>query len=88
MHKDPHKNSTKTIDSVCEKAGAIIPSEDNDLATATRSIYVGTSGDIKVEMISGDIVTFKNAVSGSVLPIRVKKVFAADTTATDLVALL
>jgi len=49
-------------------------------------IYVGTAGDLKVEMASGDIVTFVACPAGF-QPIHVKKVFSTGTAATDIVAL-
>lgn len=76
----------KTIlDSPAESAFTITPSDD-DLETATRAVYVGTLGDLVVETISGDTVTFANVPPGSILPIRCKKVKAA-TTAEDIVGL-
>lgn len=87
--KDEYKNTPKTIDSVAEKAYAITPDDNADLPTATRSIYVGTGGDLKVDMVdSGTGVVFKNLPDGALLPIRVKKVYTTDTTALNLVALL
>jgi hypothetical protein len=49
-------------------------------------LYVGVAGDVKVEMANGTIVTFTAAANGY-HPIQVKKVFATDTAATNIVAL-
>lgn len=49
------------------------------VATATveyeqcRSVWVGTGGDIKFKMASGDEVDFHNIDDGTLLPIRVTK---------------
>lgn len=67
---------------------AIAPHDVNELAEATRAIYVGTGGNIAVVLINGDALTFKNAAAGSILPIRCKAVKATGTTAADLIGLL
>lgn len=70
------------------KAAEITPSDVADLQEFSRAIYVGTTGDIKVEMGEDDsVVTFKDVQGGSLLPITVQKVFATGTTATNIVAL-
>jgi hypothetical protein len=48
---------------------------------------VGNSGDIEAIMESGSTVIFANAATGSFLPILVKQVLAANTTASNLLAL-
>lgn len=70
-----------------EAGFTITPSDDDDLTRVVRAIYVGTGGDLKVEMINQDIVTFVNVPDGTLLPIQVKKVFDTDTDAEDLLGL-
>lgn len=50
-------------------------------------LYVGNSGDVKVETSGGDIVTFQNLSNGQFVPVQVTKVFYTGTTATGLIAL-
>lgn len=50
-------------------------------------LYIGTGGDVKVDTISGDAVTFKNLADGSVLPVQVKRVYDTGTSAIDIIAL-
>ena len=50
-------------------------------------LYIGTGGDVKVDTVSGDAVTFKNLADGSVLAVQVKKVYNTGTDATDIIAL-
>jgi hypothetical protein len=86
---DKFKNHLKTIDSVCENAFVIVPNDDNDLPNASRSIYVGSGGNLKVLLVNSNApIVLKNVQDGSVLPLRIKKVFAIDTSADDLIALL
>lgn len=68
-------------------AFAITPSDSTDFSTAVRGIYVGVGGDVVVVCKEGGAVTFKNAVAGSVIPIRATRVNSTSTTATNLVGL-
>lgn len=69
-------------------AFSIVPADDAELQFVTRSIYVGTGGDVRItDLRGGTAVTFKNVPSGSVLPVRAVKVFATGTTATDMLGL-
>jgi len=73
------------LESPAEHAVDITPSDSSDLTNFIRAIYVGTEGTLKVDTLSGDTVTF-NGISG-ILPVRIKKVYATGTTATNLVGL-
>ena len=76
-----------TIDSPfsASMAVTVTPSDSVDLASSTRSLYVGGSGDVNVDMPDGGTVLFVG-VQG-VLPVRVRRVRATLTTATAIVAL-
>ena len=63
----------------------ISPSDVSYLPYLPRAIYVGASGNLAVLTAGGDIVILAAAVAGSILPIRVVKVFATGTTASSLV---
>lgn len=65
---------------------AVTPHDVNELARVSRALYVGGAGDLKVTMAEGDELTFSAVPAGSVLPLRVKKVFSTGTTATLIVA--
>jgi hypothetical protein len=66
---------------------AITPSDTADLSKAARALYVGGSGNVKVITIDGSVLTFTAVPGGTVLPVRVRRVFNTDTTATSLIAL-
>lgn len=85
---DKFEKFPSNIESPAKSAFAITPVDGADLAVSTRAIYVGGSGDIVV-ILEGDAttVTFKSVVAGTVLPIRVKQLHAALTTATDIIGL-
>lgn len=62
------------------------PASGADDANNGCVLYVGETGDIKVTTIGGSTVTFKAMPVGFV-PVQVKKVWATDTTAKDIIAL-
>jgi len=67
-------------------AVAVTPSDSADLAKVSRGLYVGASGDVKVDLASGETVTFVALAAGIVHPLQVRRVYSTDTTATDIVA--
>jgi hypothetical protein len=68
-------------------AAAITPNNGADLAANTRGLYVGVSGDVKVDMVTGGTgITFVSLAAGIVHPLQVKRVYATGTTATSIVA--
>ena len=69
------------------RAASVTPHNTNELEFVTRALYVGSVGDVKVAMADSGEVTFLAVPTGTTLPIRVKKVFATGTDATNIVAL-
>jgi hypothetical protein len=63
----------------------VVPSNSADLPTATTAIFIGGSGNLRVTMLGGELVTFTGLPVGW-HPIRVTRVWAASTTATNIVA--
>jgi hypothetical protein len=63
---------------------AVVPS-DSTVLTPTRALYIGTSGNLQV-LMNDQIIVF-TAVAAGILPIQVTKVFATNTSATNIVAL-
>lgn len=49
-------------------------------------LYVGGTGNVAVETVGGDQVTFVGVVAGSWMPVKVNKVLATGTDATDILA--
>jgi hypothetical protein len=66
-------------------AFAITPSDSVDLSANTRGVYVGVSGNLKVDMENGQTVTFVGLVAGVIHPLCVKRVYSTLTTATNIV---
>jgi hypothetical protein len=65
-------------------AFAITPA-DSDLSVPTRGVWVGTPGDLRVTLVNGGDVVLKGAAG--LIPIAVKRVWATNTTATNIVGL-
>jgi hypothetical protein len=75
-----------TPTSPIEHAVAVTPHDSNDLANVTRTLYVGVSGDVKVDMVGSGTVTFTGLAAGLNHPIRATRVYATGTTATSIIA--
>lgn len=80
------KNPTG-YDAPAENAFAVTPNDSTDLTHAARALFVGGAGDIKVDTVGGDTVTFTGVTAGSIFPVRVSRVYATGTTATNIVAI-
>lgn len=63
-----------------------VTASDATIIPVTRALYVGTGGNIKVRMASGNAVTFTN-VSAGIFPIQVDMVYSTSTTASGIFAL-
>jgi len=87
MAIDMYKNMMGGLESPAREAAEIMPDDITDLGHTSRSLYIGTPGDIAVHMVGETSVIVFKAVATGVLPIRVDRVLATGTTAGDLVAL-
>lgn len=84
---DPFKDHQTGLTSPAVSGEAITPSDATPLPAVTRCLYVGGAGDLRVELVSGDVVTLTGTVAGAIYPLRIARVLATGTTATGLVAL-
>lgn len=73
------------LESPAEYAAAITPDNSTDLANSTRGIYVGVTGDLKVDTVGGSTVTFVGLAAGIIHPIRARRVYATGTSVTSIV---
>jgi hypothetical protein len=85
---DRFADSTSGLDAPASHGFSVTPDDAADLAETTRALYVGTTGDIAVVLASGAMLSFGNVASGSVLPLRTKRVMATGTTAAGIVGLV
>ena len=70
-----------------DNAAAVTPNDSSDLTNTARALYVGGTGNVKVDTAAGDTVTFSSVPAGAIIPVRVKRVYSTGTTATNIVAL-
>ena len=82
---DTFKSHSRSLTSPPEEAAVLVPDDAADIAVATRAIYVGGEGDLKVRMLGGGVVTLAGVQAGALLPLRLAQIFATGTTATGLV---
>jgi len=82
---DNFSTFTHGVSAPAEGAADITPNDSADLSITTRGIYVGASGDLKVDTAGGDTVTFVDIAAGVIHPIRVQRVYSTGTTATDII---
>ena len=65
----------------------ITPSDTEDLAVPTRGLYVGGSGDVKVDMLTGTTLTWISLTAGIIHPIQVRRVYSTSTDATNIIGI-
>lgn len=71
-----------------ESCVAVTANDSTDLSGGlTRALYIGGGGAVSIDDAAGNTVLFSGLNAGTVLPIRVKRVRATNTTATNIVAL-
>ena len=75
------------LDSPAQDAEEITPNDTADLSHATRALYVGADGDVRVTFIAGATVTLAGLRAGVAYPLRLARVHASGTTAAGLVGL-
>ncbi len=68
-------------------ADLIVPNDTVALPKSTRAIYVGSAGNLRVQFVSGDVVTLSNVQAGVIYPLRAALVLATGTTAGGLLGL-
>lgn len=66
---------------------AITPSDSTDLPQVTRTLWVGGAGNVSVQMIDGTAITLQGCAAGQEIPVRVRRVYATGTTASNIVGL-
>ena len=79
-----------------QRAAAVTPSDtvnipyvggDGTTPNWPCVLYIGTGGNLRVMTEGGDDVTFSNVAAGAFLPVNVVRVYATNTTASNILAL-
>ena len=76
------------------RAAAVTPSDTENIPSVSGGtndegciLYIGSQGSVKVRTVGGDDVTFFSVLQGTILQVRVVRVFEESTTANSIVAL-
>ena len=64
-------------------AAVVTPNDGNNFEPSV--IYTGNGGTIRVLTAEGTDITVTNLAAGSILPVRVVRVFSTTTTATGII---
>lgn len=83
---DKFRDRSSGLESPGHSAIEVTPNDAADMAIASRALYIGQAGDLKITTVGGDVVTF-TAVPVGLLPMRVRRVHATGTTAGAIVAI-
>ena len=83
--KTRHTNRAAFLTNLITGAAAVTPNDSTDLAEITLSLYIGGTGNLKVTMFDDSVVTYTGIAAGR-HPLRVKRVWANGTSATNIVA--
>ena len=60
----------------------------SDVTLVEKMLYIGVAGNVKVDVAElGTGIIFVAVAAGSILPVKVNKIYATGTTAQDIVAL-
>lgn len=83
---DIFQNHIPGLESPATQLNSVTPSDEQDIEVVSRAIAVGGEGFVRITTIGGNVGRIF-IVPGAPFPIRVRRVWATGTTATDIVAL-
>jgi hypothetical protein len=72
---------------VAAKRAVSVTPTDGVLIPTTRSLYIGTSGNLAVRMAEDDQTIVFQSVPAGVFPVQVVEVLFTNTTAQNIIAL-
>jgi hypothetical protein len=69
------------------ETAVVVPSDSTDITDLPRAIWVGVGGDVTL-MAAADQTSrvFKNVASGTLLPIRARRIYNTGTSASSIIA--
>ena len=84
---DDYAYYSPTLEAPADGGDEVTLSDTAELATHSRSLWVGGAGNLKVTTVRGKTFTLRNIPAGTLLPIRAKLCWATGSAATYVVAL-
>lgn len=76
-----------SIDLASGNIVAVVKGDSGQDFAACRALWIGVGGNLRVLTDKDQDVLLKNCADGTMLPIRVKRVYSTNTTCTDILAL-
>jgi len=64
------------------RAAAVTPNDSTVLVPGT--LFIGSTGNIRVRTIGQDTITFTNVANSFILPVKVDMVYSTGTTASNI----
>ena len=86
MANDDYSTQRVELDSPAKGFDVVAPNDSADLTNIARGVYVGVSGNLNVVMLDDSAGVITSVASGVIHPIRIKRILATDTTATNILA--
>ncbi len=83
---DRYEGDGDDLLSPASEAAAVTPSDTVALPVASKRLWVGGAGNVKVLTTGGSTVTYTAVPAGTYLQVRAAQVFATGTTATNIIA--
>lgn len=83
---DLYAGSGNDLLSPASNAAAVTPSDTVDLPTASKRLWIGGTGTVKINTVGGSTVTYTGVPAGVYLNVRASRVYVTGTTATNIVA--
>lgn len=80
VNVDTFVNQAPQLNSPASNAAVVTPSDADDLAFASRYIFVGSAGNLALTTVGGQTLTLVGILAGTILPIRAKKILSTGTT--------
>ncbi len=85
---DQNPGGAAALNAPFATALAVTPSDSTTFDNIPRGLYIGGAGNVAVRMDdNGATLTFIGVPVGAILPLRVDRVMATNTTATNIIAL-
>ena len=86
--QDRYDGYSSSLEGPAAHGFAISPNDAVDVTEVTRALYVGTGGVLSLTLQSGAELVMSGVAAGTLLPLRVRRVKATGTSASDLVGLV
>lgn len=82
-------SNTDSVITPASNCFQITPSDTLELNEIPKALYIGTGGDVILQLVNSDQnVVFRNVQDGTVLSVRPEFVRLTGTTAADIVGLI